>query len=263
MTMRIGPKGLDTIKSFEGFVPYVYDDLVASRAGVYPEWTPGKAIHGTLTIGYGHTDDAKYRLGFPLANVPDGFRLTKEMALHVLDVDLDDCEATVNRRIKVPLTQGQFDALVSFVFNVGEGGAEQIIARVNRLDYDGAYEALGRYIYSKGKALLGLMRRRGAEQALWAEKAYHLPAEPVDHPAVVDAEPAPTRPPAPPQAPSPRPADLPPKVATTPEAAAGGGIFAAIGLILGQTPVWVKVGCGVVIIALAGFIVFSIAKRKP
>ncbi len=179
---RIGPKGLALVKAFESFVAWPYDDLVPSRKGVYPEWTGGP-LRGTATIGYGHTDAAKHPL-----KVRPGIRLTEKQAVEILDVDMDECEADVRRFVKVPLTQGQFDALCSFTFNCGVGSLKNIAARLNRGDYANARQAIGLYTKSKGIELAGLVRRRKAEQALWDDTYTALPTKPVDHPEDVDNE---------------------------------------------------------------------------
>lgn len=193
--MRISQAGLDFIKGFESFVPYVYDDLVpAQRIGgrlVYREWRPGDPVRGTLTIGYGHTDAAAFNLGFALRNVPSGFRLTEEHACQILDVDLDECEEHVRAQVQVPITQGMFDALVSFTFNLGPGNLNNLTARLNRGDYDACRKAFDLYVYADKKRLPGLQRRRDGEQDLWDSRAPTVPDDPVDHPAEVDEVKAP------------------------------------------------------------------------
>ena len=192
---RISQAGLDFIKGFESFVPYVYDDLVpAQKIGgrlVYREWNPGDAIRGTLTIGYGHTDAAKYEIGCKLSELPAGFRITEAQARLILDHDLDECEDAVNRGVRVSITQGMFDALVSFAFNCGTGNLKNLLARLNRSDYAGTRAAFDLYVKSKGVVLRGLQRRRDGEQELWDANIPRAPDEPVDHPADVDAGPPP------------------------------------------------------------------------
>lgn len=201
--LSISRKGLDFIKGFEAFVPYVYDDLVPARTikgkRTYREWKGEPAI-GTLTIGYGHTMTARARV-----NMNVGARMTEKEACDVLDIDLDPCETEVNGRVKVALTQGQFDALVSFVFNCGEGAFRNssILRKLNRGDYAGARASFDLYVNSKGRRMAGLVRRRDGEQALWdsgralgvadvpdddasAAPAVPIPDQPVDHPAEVD-----------------------------------------------------------------------------
>lgn len=160
--MRISRKGLNFIKQWEGFVPFVYDDLVRVN-GKYVEWKGGKII-GTLTIGYGHTSAAAGK--YPMTV---GTRITEARATQLLDEDLDPVEAYVNKVVKVPLTQGQFDALVSITYNFGEGNLRKsvLLARLNAGDYRGARAAFDLYVYSKGRRLQGLVNRRNAEQILW------------------------------------------------------------------------------------------------
>lgn len=192
--MRISQRGLDFIKGFESFVPYVYDDKVPARTingrRAYVMWKRGDPIIGTLTIGYGHTDAAKYNLGRKLADLPDGFMITQTEALQILDVDLDECEMYVNNTVKVAITQGMFDALVSFCFNCGPGALAKIVARLNRGNYADARAALDLYVNSGGTYMAGLQRRRDGEQALWDEG--DLPEWKteivVDHPADVDID---------------------------------------------------------------------------
>lgn len=179
--MKISKHGLAFIKGFEGFVPYVYDDLVPARNGRYRPWDGGP-VKGTLTIGYGHTNAAKHPL-----KIKQGLAITEAEALEILDVDLDECEDDVNAALTRPVTQGQFDALVSFAFNCGMGNAKNIIKRVNRGDYAGARAAFDLYVKSKGQTLRGLQRRRDGEQALWDSDIPVVPDEAVDHPAEVDA----------------------------------------------------------------------------
>ncbi len=183
--MKISKQGLDFIKGFESFVPYVYDDLVAPVKGKYKEWAGGKA-KGTLTIGYGHTNAAKHPL-----KIEKGLRISEAQACEILDVDLDECEEAVNDLVKVELTQGMFDALVSFTFNCGVGNLKRLIVPLNLGNYGSTRAALDSYVYSKGKRLAGLQRRRDGEQALWDSNQPSVldGVEVVEHPADVDAPP--------------------------------------------------------------------------
>jgi lysozyme len=211
---RVGKKGLELIKSFESFVPYVYDDLLPPVKGKYREWDGG-AVKGTLTIGYGHTDAAKHEL-----KIQKGLRISESKALAILDVDLDECEAAVNKLVTVKLTQGQFDALTSFAFNCGTGNLKKLIAPLNRGDYDACRRKFDEFTRSKGQVLRGLVRRRDAEQALWDDRydEIALPEAPVEHPAEVD------------------PPKPPPKETISEGAAVGGG-FSLVGVLLA---VWEK-----------------------
>jgi lysozyme len=181
--MKISKQGLDFIKSFESFVPYVYDDKKAPVKGVYREWK-GEKVKGTLTIGYGHTDAAAHPL-----KIARGLRITEAEAVDVLDVDLDECEEDVLNLVKQPLSQGQFDACVSLVFNMGSGNFRKstLLKRLNKGDYKGARDAFDLYVNSGGEFMRGLQRRRDGEQVLWDhEIAPVLPKEPVPHVAEVD-----------------------------------------------------------------------------
>jgi lysozyme len=174
--MKISKQGLDFIKSFESFVPYVYDDKRAPVKGVYREWK-GEKVKGTLTIGYGHTDAAAHPL-----KIARGLRITEAEAVDVLDVDLDECEEDVLNLVKQPLSQGQFDACVSLVFNMGSGNFRKstLLKRLNKGDYKGARDAFDLYVNSGGEFMRGLQRRRDGEQVLWDhEIAPVLPKEPV------------------------------------------------------------------------------------
>lgn len=169
--------GLSLIKSFESFVPYVYDDLVVGKGGKYPEWT-GWTPKGTLTIGYGHTDDAKHP-----QKIRQGLRITEEQACDILDVDLDDCENRVSRAVKVPLNDNQFAALVSFDFNTGAIFKASFVKALNAGDYGAVPVGLMQYVKAKGQTLRGLVRRRQAEVDLWRKPAPVVadpPAEPIE-----------------------------------------------------------------------------------
>jgi len=187
MKRKLGKKGLDLIKSFESFVPYVYDDLLPPVKGKYREWNGG-AVKGTLTIGYGHTDAAKHPL-----KIKQGLKVSQAGALEILDVDLDECEEAVNRLVKVDLTQGQFDALVSFAFNCGAGNLKKLIVPLNKRNYEACRRKFDAFTRSKGQVLKGLVRRRDAEQALWDDRAEDivLPIGLVSHTADVEQEEAP------------------------------------------------------------------------
>lgn len=187
--MKLSRAGLDFIKSFEGFVPYVYDDLRPPVNGKYREWN-GEKVKGTLTIGYGHTDAAKHPL-----KIKRGLTITEEQAAEILDTDLDECEEQVEALVNVPVSQGQFDALCSFNFNCGAGNLKKLIVPLNKGDYKSCRAKFDLYVKSKGITLRGLQRRRDGEQALWDADIPAPVTEPqgVDHPAQVEAEKEPMR----------------------------------------------------------------------
>ena len=113
------------------------------------------------TIGYGHTH-----------NVKEGDTCTKEQARKWLFDDVEDAALAVDTMVKQPLTQNQFDALVSFVFNIGDTAfhTSTMLRDLNDAEYAAAAEQFPRWNKQKGKVKLGLTRRRAAERALFEEK---------------------------------------------------------------------------------------------
>jgi lysozyme len=127
------------------------------------------------TIGVGHVIDPTHarvkledRKGLP---IPAGWDrvLSNDEIMDILKKDLNRFEQGVERLIKVELTQGQFDALVSFSFNVGLGNLQNSTLRmkVNRGDFEGASEQFLVWTKAGGKVLKGLVTRRTDEQALF------------------------------------------------------------------------------------------------
>jgi lysozyme len=155
---NINKEGEKMLKQWEAFVPFAYDDFdPPSKRRVIKA---GDKINGTLTIGYGHTGK----------DVVPGMRITKEEGLRLLRKDLDKFEAAVERLVKVPLTDNQFAALVSFCYNVGERSfaSSTLLRKLNAGDYDAVPQELMKWTKSKGKKLQGLVNRRAAEAGLWA-----------------------------------------------------------------------------------------------
>lgn len=139
--MQISKAGLDLIKKFEGLYLKAY-----------------RCPAGVPTIGYGHT-----------AGVAMGQTITQQQADDYLRRDVRQFERAVARLVTVPLTQGQFDALVSFAFNLGEGALAQstLLRLLNAGDYAGAAAQFDRWNKAGGRVLPGLVRRRAAERALF------------------------------------------------------------------------------------------------
>lgn len=106
------------------------------------------------TIGWGHTKTAKR-----------GMKITRQEAQRLFDSDVQWAEDAVNNLVKVPLTQNQFDALVSFVFNIGETKFRKstMLRKLNAGDYEGAAAEFPRWNKQKGEVLRGLVRRRAEE----------------------------------------------------------------------------------------------------
>jgi lysozyme len=167
--MKISGDGLDLIKSFELYVGYVYDDLRPPVSGKYREWQ-GEPVKGTLTIGYGHTNAAA-----DLLKCTQGAKITLAQALTTLANDLAPCETTVNKAVKVPITQHQFDAVVSFVFNTGKLSGTGLLTQLNAGNYAKAPDEFMKWVKSKGQTLKGLVRRRQAEVHLWSTPDHAAP----------------------------------------------------------------------------------------
>lgn len=108
------------------------------------------------TIGWGHT------LG-----VEKGDKITKDQAQEFFIQDKQWAEDAVNQNVKVPLTQEQFDALVSLVFNIGANSFSRstLLKKLNRKDYQGAADQFNVWVKQKGKTLTGLVRRRAEERS--------------------------------------------------------------------------------------------------
>ena len=139
--MNTSPKGIALIKEFEGLRLKAYQ-------------CPG----GVWTIGYGHT-----------AGVKPGMVITKAQAEEYLKADLIAFERYLNG-LGLALNQNQFDALISFIYNVGTGNFSNSTllrkVRANPQD-DSIMDEFLRWVYSKGRVLPGLQRRRLAEMKLY------------------------------------------------------------------------------------------------
>lgn len=133
----------DLIREFEGLKLNAYTDIV-----------------GVWTIGYGHTNTAK-----------PGMVITRKGAEALLRHDLDWVERAINKGVKTPLTQNQYDALASLIYNVGATAFSKstILRRLNAKDYVGAASEFKRWNKAGGKVVNGLTRRRKAEQELFNE----------------------------------------------------------------------------------------------
>lgn len=139
--MRTSEKGLALIRQFEGL-----------RLRAY------KCPAGIPTIGYGHT-----------AGVKMGQEITRERAEELLRAEVERFEGYVDQLVTVPLTQGQFDALVAWTYNLGPGAMDKstMLRRLNAGDYASAAAELERWNRAGGQVLAGLVRRRAAERALF------------------------------------------------------------------------------------------------
>ena len=140
---HITQEGLDLIKHFEGFSPIVYT-----------------CPAGYATIGYGH-----------LITKDESFKTIKQDDAQVLlRSDAEAAERAVLRFINVPLTDGQFDALVSFTFNLGSGALQRSTLRrkVNRQAHGEVPDQFNRWVWAGGRKLKGLIARRRMESSRYA-----------------------------------------------------------------------------------------------
>ena len=142
---RITQTGLDLIKQFEGFSPTVY---------ICPAGYP--------TIGYGHVVKPNEWQQFASG-------ITPEQAEALLRQDVQTFERAVLHLITVPLTDRQFDALVSFTFNLGAGALQRSTLRrkVNRGDHAAVPAEFRKWVWAGGRKLEGLVRRREIESMLY------------------------------------------------------------------------------------------------
>lgn len=136
--MQISLAGINLIKSVEGY-----------RADPY------KDSAGLWTGGYGHKFGAMEKVESK----------TEAEWSRILAADVADAESTVNSSVKVTLLQNQFDALVSFVYNVGGGAFRRstLLKKINAGDLSGAVLEFGRWNVAGGKVSSGLTNRRLAE----------------------------------------------------------------------------------------------------
>ena len=141
--MKFSTAGMELLKRSEGFRNRVYLDLA-----------------GFPTIGYGH------RLLHP-ESFPNG--ITEAQATNLLALDVCEAEQGVERLVKVPLSQGQFDALVDFCFNLGAGrlAASILLKSLNAGRFDEAARELLQWDHAGGEENSALKARREAEVELW------------------------------------------------------------------------------------------------
>ena len=150
--MKLSENGFNFIKEKESCILYSYDDFDKSTPKRFI--TEGMSIKGTLTIGFGHTG----------SDVKKGMKITLNEAERLFKQDLQRFEKAVNRIVNIQLNQNQFDALVSFTFNCGEGNLKTLVT--NRSTDIIAFKML-LYDKSKGKVSKGLINRRRAEHKLF------------------------------------------------------------------------------------------------
>ncbi len=162
----ISDQGINLIKKFEGLAKVEPDGMIV----------PYRCPANVLTIGHGRAHGVKKNM-----------RITKEEAENFLKEDLRTFEAEVKNMVNVPLSQYQFDALVSFVFNLGAANfkSSTLLKKLNAGDYAAVPAQLMRWnkarVGGKLQPLTGLTRRRTAEAALFTMDA-QLPSDDADVP---------------------------------------------------------------------------------
>jgi len=140
---RISENGLNVIKKWEGFSAKAYKDLV-----------------GVWTIGYGITDP---RYAF------EGNTITREFAEQLLIQHVAQDEISCRQLIKVPLSQPQWDAVVSLCYNIGPGAFARstLLRKLNQSDFTGAYAEFPKWNRAGGKVVQGLVNRRKEEAGMF------------------------------------------------------------------------------------------------
>jgi len=149
--MELSAAGLALLKQSEGYRSHVYRDVA-----------------GVPTIGYGH------RLQ-PGESFPGG--ITEAQAAAILAADIREAEQAVGRLVRVPLVQGQFDALVDFCFNLGQRrlAASTLLADLNLGRYQAAAEQLLLWDHAGAQENAALRARREAEFRLWQNSGQAQP----------------------------------------------------------------------------------------
>lgn len=139
--MKTSENGIELIKKFEGFCA-----------------TPYFCPAGKLTVGYGHVVISGEK--FPARGI------SEDEAEKLLRKDVSIAEKSINNLVKINLSQNQFDALVSFVFNIGTKAFanSKLIRLLNENKLELAKNEFSRWIYTNGKTQNGLINRRKAEQ---------------------------------------------------------------------------------------------------
>ena len=144
--MKISEEGLALIKKFEGCETKAYQDSV-----------------GVWTIGYGHTK-----------NVCEGDELSKDEAMSMLKEEITEYEQYIENLVKVSLSQCEFDALCSWVYNLGPTNLTEstLLKELNHANFDRVPDEIRRWNKAGGKVLDGLKRRREAEALLFQAKEW-------------------------------------------------------------------------------------------
>jgi lysozyme len=144
---------LNKLSNFSAAGCEALQDLEGTRFVAY------KDIAGIWTCGVGHTGP----------DVKEGTRADQAQVMKWLQEDTTEAAQAVNRLVKVKLTQNQFDALVIFVYNIGETAfaASTLLKLLNSGDYAGAAKQFPRWDMAGGQHSPGLLKRRLFEKALF------------------------------------------------------------------------------------------------
>ena len=144
-------------RSFDRWEPMIAAGLVKEFEGLRLEAYLCPA--GVPTIGYGHT-----------RGVQLGTRISAEQADQLLTVDLERVRLQLVQSVKVPVTEGQFKALLSFAYNVGAAAVKDstLLKYLNAGKFEAAGREFSRWVYVKGERSAGLERRRAREAAVFS-----------------------------------------------------------------------------------------------
>ena len=144
--MKISQEGIALIKKFEGCELEAYQDSV-----------------GVWTIGYGHTKDVK-----------EGDKINQDEAEHLLTEEMPEYEGYIEDLVKVSLSQCEFDALCSWVYNLGPTNLQEspLLRVLNEGKYNEVPTQIKRWNKAGGQVLEGLVRRREAEALLFQAKEW-------------------------------------------------------------------------------------------
>lgn len=156
--MRTSDIGVSLIKHFEGL-----HDGDLKTIGLQPKKCPA----GIWTEGYGHAMRDEKGNFLQGSKMPKGTIRTEKQALDLLKQDLEVYEKIVLSKIKVPLKQNQFDALVSHTYNTGGSGTLFYLVNAKAKDIEIKKWFETKYITANGVVLNGLVARRKAESKLY------------------------------------------------------------------------------------------------
>jgi GH24 family phage-related lysozyme (muramidase) len=152
---HLSDNGARFIGRFEGFRAHLYNDAA-----------------GHCTIGYGHL----VHLGACNGSEPAEFKrgISEQEAEELLRRDAQTAADAVRHSVRVPLNQTQFDALVSFVYNLGAGAFEgsTLLKDINAHNFAAVPGQMEEWVHAGGQVLAGLVTRRKAEAQLFMAGKY-------------------------------------------------------------------------------------------